>query len=106
MSATTPPPTESGRLPEMTENVPGGIGRVPPPKHNSWLRRCIGAHVILLSSGAAKVDLSPESCIFLRKHETLHKCSMVPKDHKKNRPQKIAPLVAAILISNMAPKLP
>ena len=27
-----PPPTESGRLPEMTEKVAGGIGRVPPPQ--------------------------------------------------------------------------
>ena len=42
-------------------------------------------------SGAAKVDCSPESCIFLRKHETLDMCSMVPKDHKKNRPNKFAP---------------
>ena len=32
-------------------------------------------------SGAAKVDVSPESCIFLRMHETLHKCSLVPKYH-------------------------
>ena len=32
-------------------------------------------------SGAAKVDFSPESCILLRKHETLHKCSLVPTDH-------------------------
>ena len=32
-------------------------------------------------SGAAKVDFSPESCILLRKHETLHKCSLVPIDH-------------------------
>ena len=31
-------------------------------------------------SGAAKVDFSPESCILLRKHETLHKCSLVPID--------------------------
>ena len=29
-----PPPTESGRLPEMTGKVPGGIGRVPPPNKN------------------------------------------------------------------------
>ena len=42
------------------------------------------------SSGAAKVALSPESCILLRKHETLHKCSMVPKDYKTNRPHKFA----------------
>ena len=34
-----------------------------------------------LSSGAAKVDFSPESCILLRKHETLQKCSLVPIDH-------------------------
>ena len=34
-----PPPTESGRLQEITENVPGGIGRVA-PKQKSWLRRC------------------------------------------------------------------
>ena len=34
-------------------------------------------------SGAAKVDFSPESCILLRKHETLHKCSLVPIDHLK-----------------------
>ena len=32
-------------------------------------------------SGAAKVDFSPESCILLRKHETLHKCSLLPTDH-------------------------
>ena len=32
-------------------------------------------------SGAAKVDFSPESCILLRKHETLHKCSLVAIDH-------------------------
>ena len=32
-------------------------------------------------SGAAKVDFSPESCILLRKHETLHKCSLVPINH-------------------------
>ena len=31
-------------------------------------------------SGAAKVDFSPESCILLRKHETLHKCSLLPTD--------------------------
>ena len=34
-------------------------------------------------SGAAKVDFSPESCILLRKHDTLHKCSLVPIDHLK-----------------------
>ena len=27
-----PPPTESGRLQEIPENVPGDIGRVPPPQ--------------------------------------------------------------------------
>ena len=36
-----------------------------------------------LRSGAAKVVLSPESCILLRKHETLHKCSMVPNYYLK-----------------------
>ena len=34
-------------------------------------------------SGAAKIDFSPESCILLRKHETVHKCSLVPIDHYK-----------------------
>ena len=34
ISATTPSPTESGRLLEITENLPGG-----PPKQKSWLRR-------------------------------------------------------------------
>ena len=24
----------------MTENLAGGIGRVPPPQHKYWLRRC------------------------------------------------------------------
>ena len=33
------------------------------------------------TSGAAKVYFSPESCILLRKHETLHKCSLVHIDH-------------------------
>ena len=40
-----------------------------------------GRRFDLLLSGAAKVDFSPESCILLRKHETLHKCSLVPIDH-------------------------
>ena len=35
---TTPPPTKSGRLLEITQNLPGDIGRVPPPKQKSWLR--------------------------------------------------------------------
>ena len=35
-------------------------------------RQDTAAHI-----GAAKVDFSPESCILLRKHETLHKCSIV-----------------------------
>ena len=39
----SPPPTESGRLLETgdhAQNLPGGIGRMPPPpKQKSWLRR-------------------------------------------------------------------
>ena len=39
------------------------------------------ATALCYDSGAAKVDFSPESCILLRKHDTLHKCSLVPIDH-------------------------
>ena len=42
-------------------------------------RTCIWSSCLV--SGAAKVDFSPESCILLRKHETLHNCSLVPIDH-------------------------
>ena len=64
-------------------------------------------NVVYTCSGAAKVALSPESCILLRKHETLHKCSMVPNYYfKKIDPKNVRPLVSAILISNMAPKWP
>ena len=34
------PPTESGRFPEIPQNLPGVIGRVAPPKQKFWLRRC------------------------------------------------------------------
>ena len=37
ISATTPPPPPPN-LVGFTENLPGGIGRVPPPKQKSWLR--------------------------------------------------------------------
>ena len=48
--------------------------------------------VMTAVSGAAKVDLSPESCSFGRKHETLHKCSIVHIIFisLKNRPKKFA----------------
>ena len=47
------------------------------PELCSLLTRICGNY----HSGAAKVDFSPESCILLRKHETLHKCSLVHIDH-------------------------
>ena len=48
---------------------------------NFWFRNRRSCLTEAESSGAAKVDFSPESCILLRKHETLHKCSLVPIDH-------------------------
>ena len=48
ISATIPPPpTESGWLLEITQNLPGGIGRVPTPKQKSWLHRLMYKHVLL-----------------------------------------------------------
>ena len=34
-----PPATESGRIPETTQKVSGGVSRVAPPQKKSWLRR-------------------------------------------------------------------
>ena len=57
-------------------------------KKNVYLANKCALRIILIhdrlcngDSGAAKVDFSPESCILLRKHETLHKCSLLPTDH-------------------------
>ncbi len=66
----------------------------------------MGCNVGLIGvSGAAKVDLSPESCSFWRKHETLHKCSIVHIDHWKNRPQKFATLGGRHIDFQYGPKM-
>ena len=52
-----------------------------PPLLKKWLTKLDWNSSVCPGSGAAKVDFSPESCILLRKHDTLHKCSLVPIDH-------------------------
>ena len=53
ISATTPPPTKSRRLLQMTENLAGDIGRVAPQK-KLWLRRFMteDCNLFLFTSGS------------------------------------------------------
>ena len=57
-----PLPTESGRLPEMTQKVAGGIGRVPPPQTKILATPLCGCRGISINIMKSLSSLTHESC--------------------------------------------